>query len=137
MPRHWSSRSPLKSILPIALLAAAGIYWWMQRQVKREPFPGTARLDVSAYTTQPAALRGQVFTVRGTVDQTLANAGDSAERMIVVLTGSAENRGGRGEPLSLKVPGSLAGRMQAGREFYFKVTVGHASVLIVQDLAEI
>jgi hypothetical protein len=136
MPRNpWSRGVPRKFLL-LLLVVAGGAYWWHQGRRKDVPFSGESGLDMSAYTSQPASLRGKVFTVRGRIDQTLSS-GSGADRIILVMTSAERGSEAKPEPLPLRFPAQFAGRLQTGREFVFKVTVGEASVLIVEDMAEI
>lgn len=137
MPRNpWSRGVPRKLLLLLFILAGGVIYWWQQSRRHDVPFPGTSALDMNTYTSQPASLRGRVFTVRGRIDHTLSSD-PGPDRMILVMTGAERGSGVNPDPLPLRLPAQFAGRMQTGREFIFKVTVGEASVLIVEDIAEI
>ncbi|HWB03420.1 MAG TPA: hypothetical protein VG796_10375 [Verrucomicrobiales bacterium] len=136
MPRNpWSRGVPRKFLL-LLLVVAGGAYLWYQWRRNDVPFPDASALDMGTYTSQPASLRGKVFTVRGKIDQTLSS-GSGADRIILVMTSAERGSEAKPEPLPLRIPAQFAARMQAGREFVFKVTVGEASVLIVEDIAEI
>ena len=135
MPRNpWSRGVPRKFLL-LLLAVAGGAYWWQRARRNDVPFSGESPLDMSAYTSHPASLRGKVFTVRGKIDQTLSS-GTGADRIILVMTSAERGSEAKPEPLPLRIPAQFAGRMQPGREFVFKVTVGEASVLFVEDIAE-
>jgi len=137
MPRNpWSRGIPRKFLLLLLVVAGGGIYWWQQARRNDVPFPGASALDMNTYTSHPASLRGKVFTVRGKIDQTLSS-GPGADRIILVMTSAERGSEAKPDPLPLRIPAQFAGRMQTGREFVFKVTVGEASVLIVEDIAEI
>src|SRR5262245_43526140 len=123
----WSRGVPRKFLVLLLAAAGGGIYWWQHRSRQDVPFANERPLDMAAYTSQPGSLRGNVFTVRGRIDQTLA-AGSGSDRVVLVMTSGARGSDTKAEPIPLKVPGRLAGRMQSGREFVFKVTVGDASV---------
>jgi hypothetical protein len=136
MPRNpWARGVPRKFLL-LLLVVAGGAYWWQQGRRNDVPFPGASALDINTYTSHPASLRGRVFTVRGKIDQPLSS-GPGDDRIILVMTSAERGSEAKPEPLPLRIPARFAGRMQTGREFIFKVTVGEASVLVVEDIAEI
>lgn len=137
MSRSWSRRGiPLKVWLGVAGLAGAGLFWWQHQVRGSVPFKDVRPLEMSAYLERPSSLRGSSFTLRGTVHQTLASSTD-AGRLILVMTLAAKDQEAAPEPLPLQVPSDFIARMQTGRQFVFKVMVGDAGVLVVQDAAEI
>lgn len=136
-------RSRLKKGIPLKVwlillptLGAGGAFGWRQWVRSREPFQDIRPLEMSAYLERPATLRGSVFTVRATVQQTLAASTESG-RLILVMTMVPRDSRDAPEPLPVQVPADLVARMQAGRQFVFKLLVGDAGVLLAQDAAEI
>lgn len=137
MRRSWSRRrTPLKLWAGVLGLAGAGAFWWHHSQRNAVPFKDLRPLELGAYLERPATLRGSIFSLRGTVHQTLASSAE-AGRLILVMTLAARDSTEAPEPLPLQVPVDLLARMQAGRQFVFKVLVGEAGVLLVQDAAEL
>jgi hypothetical protein len=137
MSRSWSKKGiPLKGWIAMIMLAVAGIFWWQWRLGQAVPFKDIRSLEMNAYLERPSTLRGSSFTLRGTVHQTLASSTE-AGRLILVMTLAPRDSTEAPEPLPLHVPPDLIARMQTGRQFVFKVMVGDAGVLVVQDAAEI
>lgn len=138
MPRSWSSRrgSSFKIWLAVLLLGAGGVFAWQQVVKNGTPFKDIRPLEMNAYLERPSTLRGSIFTLRGTVHQTLASSTD-AGRLILVMTLAARDSQEAPEPLPIQIPADLLARMQTGRQFVFKVLVGDAGVLFAQDAAEI
>lgn len=137
MRRSWSRRGiPLKVWFGCLGLAAGGAFWWQHTAKNSVPFKEIRPLEMSTYLERPATLRGSSFTLRGTVHQTLASSVE-AGRLILIMTLAARDSTEPPEPLPLQVPADLLSRMQTGRQFVFKIMVGEAGVLHVQDAAEI
>lgn len=123
-------------LLAVLVLGAAGLFGWRQWVRSREPFLDIRPLEMSAYLERPATLRGSVFKVRATVQQTLASSTGSG-RLIMVMTMVPRDSTDAPEPLPVQVPAELVARMQAGRQFVFKILVGDGEVLQAQDAVEI
>ncbi len=137
MRRSWSRRGiPLKVWIVLLAAAGAGVFWWQRMLGQAVPFKDTRPLDMTTYLERPSILRGSSFTLRGTVHQTLASSTE-AGRLILIMTLAPRDSTAAPEPLPLQVPSDYIARMQTGRQFVFKVTVGDAGVLLVQDAAEI
>lgn len=128
---------PLKVLLSAVLvLGLGGALGWRQWLRSREPFPDIRQLEMSDYLERPATLRGSVFRVRATVQQTLASSTE-AGRLVMVMTMVPRDSRDAPEPLPVQVPAEFVGRMQTGRQFVFKVMVGDSGVLLAQDATEI
>ena len=137
MRRSWSRKGlPISLWIVLPAIAAGGFFWWQSHVRDAVPFKDIRALELGAYLERPSTLRGSSFTLRGTVHQTLASSLE-AGRLILVMTLAPRDSTTSPEPLPLQVPPDLLARMQTGRHFIFKVMVGEAGVLLVQDAAEI
>lgn len=137
MARSWSRRGiPLKVWLGLLLVGAGAVFGWQQVVRHSTPFKDTRALEISSYLERPSTLRGGVFTLSGTVHQTLASSASDG-RLILVMTLTPRGSQDAPEPLPLQIPQDLIARMQTGRQFIFKVLVGEGGVLFAQDAAEI
>lgn len=137
MRRSWSRKGlPLSLWIFLLAIAAGGFFWWQRTVRDGVPFKDLRALELGTYLERPSTLRGSSFTLRGTVHQTLASSID-AGRLILVMTLAPKDSSASPEPVPLQVPPDMLARMQTGRQFVFKVMVGEAGVLVVQDAAEI
>ena len=137
MRRSWSKQGvPLEVWIGLPAVAAAGALWWQKTIHDAVPFKEIRAFEMDAYLERPSTLRGSSFTLRGTVHQTLASSIE-AGRLILIMTLAPKDSTAAPEPLPLQVPLAMLPRMQTGRQFVFKVMVGEAGVLLVQDAAEI
>lgn len=128
---------PLKVwISAVLALGICGALGWRQWVHSREPFMDIRPLEMSDYLERPATLRGSVFRVRATVQQTLASSTESG-RLVMVMTMVPRDSKDAPEPLPVQVPTDFVARMQTGRQFVFKVLVGDSGVLLAQDATEI
>lgn len=137
MRRSWSRKGlPFSFWVLLLAMLAGGFFRWQRTIRKAVPFRDIRALELSTYLERPSTLRGSSFTLRNTVHQTLASSID-AGRLILLMTLAPKDSSASPEPVPLQVPPDMLARMQTGRQFVFKVMVGEAGVLMVQDAAKI
>ncbi len=124
-PQRLGRLSWMVGLLLGAVAVGGGIY--LSQQVS-DPFRTIEPLKVEDYLTNANGLRGNVYKVRGQVDNQLRWRADGT-RVIAV---SVEE-----DLLPLLLPASLRGMMvQKGQIFFFEVEVGAGGILTVRSMVK-
>ena len=128
MPRRASQKHhPVVWILVITfLLIALGGGYYLYRQVS-DPFRTLQPLEVKTYLENANSLRGNLYKIKATIDNSLAWS-PAKGRLLSVKTEE-------GSPLPIFVPANLNHiNLQKGQTFYFEIKVNENGILHVQNL---
>lgn len=128
MPRRASQKHhPLVWILVIfffVIFLGGGFY--LYRQVN-DPFRTLQALEVKTYLENANSLRGNIYKIKATIDNSLAWS-PTKGRLLSVKTEE-------GSPLPLFVPVHFNHvNLQKGQKFYFEIKVSEKGILHVQNL---
>ncbi len=128
--RRNSGISPV-TLLLLAALGVGGWFAYKKFAPGRETFAGTPDLVVADYFNNANSLRGNIYRLRATVDDSLRWSPGQG-RLLSVVPKSAD--GISGDPVPVKIPASLNENIQAGQDFIFKVRVGEGGVLVAEEM---
>jgi hypothetical protein len=131
MARRASSRvSPATLVLALVFILgaiAAGSYFLVGQS---NPFRALPPLDVASYLENANSLRGNVYRVDGTVQNSLAFS-SARGRLVSIQTGE----GSRADYLAILVPVEFNHiNLQKGQRYQFKVEIGKDGVIEAKDL---
>lgn len=133
MARRASSRiSPLVVVgSAVALLIAVGLGYWLLNG-SSNPYRTVPALDVAAYLDNANSLRGNVYRIDGTVQNSLAWS-PAKGRLISVNLGA--DAGAKADIVAVFVPAQFNQvNLQKGQRYQFKVEIGKDGVIQAQDL---
>jgi hypothetical protein len=131
MARRASSRVPLVTLLLSAAFILAviggGAYFFIGQN---NPYRTVQPLDTSAYLENANSLRGNVYRVEGTVQNSLSWS-PTRGRLISIKVGEAE----KGDRLAILVPVAFNHiNLQKGQRYQFKVEVVKDGIIEARDL---
>ncbi len=133
MARRASSRISPAIIFGSAfvlLLAVGGGYWLLSGA--SNPYRTVPDLDSAAYLENANSLRGNVYRIDGTVQNSLAWS-PAKGRLISVNLGA--DGGNKGDIVAVFVPAKFNQvNLQKGQRYQFKVEIGKDGVIEAQDL---
>jgi hypothetical protein len=131
MPRRASRElNPLWPVTAVLLVAAVigGAFFFFGQ--KRDPYRTLESLDPSAYLDNANSLRGNVYKIEGTIQNSLSYSPEFG-RLFHIDVGDGRDI----HSLPVLIPAALNHvNVQKGQRFYFKVSVEKNGILLVQDM---
>jgi hypothetical protein len=128
MPRRASAKHhPTIWIFVVGLIIILGVGGFYLYRSVNDPFRTLQGLDTAIYLENSNSLRGNIYKVQATIQNSLAWS-PNVGRLFAVETES-------GEPLPLLVPVRFNHvNLQKGQKFFFKIKIGENGILSVEDL---
>ncbi len=128
---RFQRRSPLLPGLAVLLILGSGGYWAWKRLHPADPLSGVPDLAVTDYFSNANSLRGNVYRLKGTVDDNLAWSPEKGKIISMIVT-SAD--GTRSEPLPVKIPADITENIQSGQSLTLRVKVHLGGLLVAEQL---
>jgi hypothetical protein len=134
MARRASSGTGIGPILLVALIAAlvGGGGFWLFKQAS-DPFRTLQSLDVPAYLDNANSLRGNVYKIEVTIQNSLGWS-PTVGRLFAVEVASASGN----DILPVLIPAEFNSvNVQKGQRFHFKIEVIRDGLLLVKGLEKL
>jgi hypothetical protein len=131
MARRASSKLHSGWILVIiaAIAVAVGLGVFLQNE-EAEPFRTVPALDLNDYLNNANSLQGNVYKVKGVINQSLGYSRTSGRLFSVEVSNGSDD-----EILPILVPPGLSYlNLQKGQHYTFRLEVGSMGILRAQDM---
>ncbi len=131
MARRASSKLQTRWILIIvvAIVLAVGLGIFLQNQ-GGDPFRTVPELDLNDYLSNANSLRGNIYKVKGVINQTLGYARGTGRLFSVEVSNGSED-----EILPILVPPDLSYlNLQKGQHYTFRLEVGDMGLLRAREM---
>ena len=112
-----------------AMALAIGLGVFLQNE-EAEPFRTVPTLDLNDYLNNANSLQGNVYKVKGVINQSLGYARDKGRLFSVEVS-----EGGQDEILPILVPPDLSYlNLQKGQHYIFRLEVGNMGILRAREM---
>lgn len=131
MARRANSNVQPRWIIPViaAIVVAVGLGIFWQNQ-GGEPFRTVPTLDVADYLNNANSLQGNVYKVKGVINQSLGHSHAKGRLFSVEVTNGSED-----EILPILVPPDLSYlNLQKGQRYIFQIEVNDQGILCAKDM---
>lgn len=126
---RFRRRTPLLPGLVFLLALGGAGFWGWKHFHPADPLTGLPELVIADYFSNANSLRGNVYRLKGVVDDNLAWSPEKGKIVSLIVTSSD---GSRSEPLPVKIPADITENIQSGQTLTLRVKV-HLGGLLIAD----